>query len=505
MDKIKYNEGTILVVGAGLAGLFLALKLAPRPVLVMSQSPIGIGASSAWAQGGIAAALSKGDSAALHAKDTIDAGAGLVDETAALLIANDGPARIQDLLAFGVPFDQNDKGELELSLEAAHSKARVARVSGDLAGREIMKSLILRAQAAPHITILENHWALALLQNINGQIGGVIAGNKSGQVMIEADHTILATGGIGGLYKVTTNPIEARGQGLGMAARAGAMICDPEFVQFHPTSINIGKDPAPLASEALRGEGAILRNQDGTAFMEKYHPLKDLAPRDIVARAVFAENQSGRGAYLDATIAIGAHFPEHFPTVFASCMDANIDPRTHMIPVAPAEHYHMGGIATDLWGKTTLDGLSAIGECSSTGVHGANRLASNSLLEAVVFANRVAVSIHASELSKKENCTATFTRPLKNDSLQKLRIAMSENAGVIRNENGLKSLLQTIDNLNETEVCPNEILVAKMIAQSAFNRKESRGGHYRDDYPELIEPPKHSNLAISKNNDIVFL
>lgn len=490
------SNDRILIIGAGLAGLFLALKLAPRKVLVLSQSPIGKGASSAWAQGGMAAALSPSDTPELHAQDTIIAGAGLVDETAALLIAKHGPDRIRDLLAYGVPFDKDENGNLELSLEAAHSKARVARVAGDLAGREIMRSLIAKAQAAEHIKILENHWALALLQNANGQIGGALCANSDGSVRIDASYTILATGGIGGLYKVTTNPIEARGQGLGMAARAGALIRDPEFVQFHPTSINIGKDPAPLASEALRGDGAILRNQDSTAFMEKYHELKDLAPRDIVARAVFAENQSGRGAYLDATKAVGNHFPEHFPTIFASCMDAGIDPRTQMIPVAPAEHYHMGGILTDLWGNTTLDGLCAIGECASTGVHGANRLASNSLLEAVVFADRVAINLSNREISPKENCDAQTFAPLSHDNLQKLRLSMSANVGVLRDANGLNQNLELIEELEKSEKNCNELISAKLITLGAIKRHESRGGHCRTDYPQNNDKAQHTFLKL---------
>lgn len=488
------QENRILIIGAGLAGLFLALKLAPRKVIVISQSPIGTGASSAWAQGGIAAALSKTDSPELHAKDTINAGAGLVDDTAALLIAKEGPSRIADLLDYGVPFDKDENGNLELSLEAAHSIARVARVAGDLAGREIMRSLIAKAQAAEHIEILENHWALSLLQNANGKVCGIMASNKNGPIRIDAVHTIMATGGIGGLFKVTTNPIEARGQGLGMAARAGALICDPEFVQFHPTAINIGKDPAPLASEALRGEGAILRNTNGFAFMEKYHELKDLAPRDIVARAVFNENIEGRGAFLDATIAIGNHFPEHFPTVFQSCMDAGIDPRTQMIPISPAEHYHMGGILTDLWGKTTLNGLSAIGECASTGVHGANRLASNSLLEAIVFAGRVAQSLLNEELLNGGQSDCEIISPCPNDKLQILRLSMSKNVGVIRNQIGLNETLNLIEDLGGNKPS-NELICAKLITMAALNRHESRGGHYRDDYLQTNDIATHSYLT----------
>ncbi len=494
MTQIEKIETEILIVGAGLAGLFLALKLAPKEVIILSQSPIGTGASSAWAQGGIAAALAKTDSPKLHAKDTILAGAGLVDEVAALLIATEGPKRIADLLELGVPFDKDKEGNLELSLEAAHSLPRVARVAGDLAGREIMRTLIAKAQAAKHIKILENNWALGLLQSENGEICGIMAGNKNGFTRIEAKQTIMATGGIGGLYKVTTNPIEARGQGLGMAARAGALICDPEFVQFHPTAININKDPAPLASEALRGEGAILRNKDGTAFMEKYHELKELAPRDIVARAVHYESQTKNGAYLDARDAIGENFPIHFPTIFASCMNANIDPRIQMIPVTPAEHYHMGGISTDLWGKTSLKGLYAIGECASTGVHGANRLASNSLLEAIVFAGRAAQSILNEEISSKIIGNCDIHTPLIYEKLQILRVSMSKNLGVVRNKTGICETLNLIEDIGK-ENLSNEIICAKLIAQSALKREESRGGHFREDFLNTKEIAKHSYLT----------
>ncbi len=502
----KYFGDAVLIVGAGLAGLFLALRLFPRKCIVLSQSPIGTTASSAWAQGGIAAALGDKDSAELHTKDTIAAGAGLVDETAAKIIATDGPQRIRDLFALGVPFDKTADGEFELGLEAAHSMARVAKVSGDLAGREIMKSLIFRAQAADHIVILENHWALSLLQSENGAIGGVLAGVKGGYLNLHASHTVLATGGIGGLYAATTNPIEARGQGLGMAARAGALIRDPEFVQFHPTALNIGKDPAPLASEALRGDGAILRNQNGASFMENYHKLGNLAPRDIVARAVFAENASGRGAYLDAVSAIGNHFPEAFPTVFASSMTAGIDPRIQMMPVAPAEHYHMGGILTDLWGRTTLKGLSAIGECASTGVHGANRLASNSLLEAVVFAARLADALRE-DAAICQNAKGEFPNMLLDSDLQSLRKSMSANVGVIRNKVGLEKISTELAELKAkyAHPIPNELITASLIVKAALARHESRGGHYRDDYKELSEPPKHSHLAIGHDEYIELL
>jgi L-aspartate oxidase len=491
MDVQRLPDGAVLIVGAGLAGLFLALKLAPRRCVVLSPAPFGQAASSAWAQGGLAAALAPKDSAQSHADDTILAGAGLVDPVIAKLIATQGPARVRDLLDIGVPFDKNPDGSLALSLEAAHTHPRVARVAGDLAGREIMSSLIKAVRACDHITLIEGVGARALLQHSDGRIGGVFAQNGR-EIRIEADETVFATGGSGGLFAVTTNPVEAAGQGLGMAARCGALIGDPEFVQFHPTAIDIGQDPAPLATEALRGEGAILVNRDGHAFMDRYHPLKELAPRDIVARAVAIESAGEGGAFLDCSKAVGSHFPEHFPTVFASCMAAHIDPRTMPIPVTPAAHYHMGGIVTDMWGKTSLDGLSAIGECASTGVHGANRLASNSLLEAVVFANRVAERLRFAPSTGKAGGSFAPSPKLAPTPRQVLRNAMSAKAGVVRDGVGLNELLNTLDDVESQAGQTNELVTARLIAKAALARQESRGGHYRSDYPNTDKQARHS-------------
>jgi L-aspartate oxidase len=491
MDVHRLPEGSVLIVGAGLAGLFLALKLAPRRCVVLSPAPLGQAASSAWAQGGVAAALGPEDSPKSHADDTCVAGAGLVDPVIAMLIATEGPARVRDLLNIGVPFDKNQDGTLSLSLEAAHSHPRVARVAGDMAGREIMTSLIKAVRSCDHITLVEGVSARALLQHSDGRIGGVLAQNGR-TLRVEADETVLATGGSGGLYAVTTNPVEAAGQGLGMAARCGALIGDAEFIQFHPTAIDIGQDPAPLATEALRGEGAILINRDGTPFMGRYHHLKNLAPRDIVARAVALEAKGDGGAFLDCTQAVGDQFPDHFPTVFASCMSAQIDPRYDPIPVAPAAHYHMGGIVTDMWGQTTLAGLSAIGECASTGVHGANRLASNSLLEAVVFANRVADRLRHARSSGRAGGSYQPSSDLPAQSQQILRKAMSTYAGVVRDAVGLNTLLDHLSEIKDQVGDTNELVTARLIAQGALAREESRGGHYRSDFPNTLDEASRS-------------
>jgi L-aspartate oxidase len=495
VDTQRLKDGSVLIIGAGLAGLFLALKLAPRPCVVVSPAPFGQAASSAWAQGGLAAALAPEDSAQSHAKDTIAAGAGLVDPIVAMLIAKDGPARVRDLLDLGVAFDRHEDGSLALSLEAAHSHARVARVAGDLAGREIMANLIKAVRACDHITLVEGVAARALLQTETGRIGGVLAMNGK-PIRLEAGETVLATGGSGGLFRVTTNPVEAAGQGLGMAARAGALVADAEFVQFHPTAMDFGRDPAPLATEALRGEGAQLVNLDGTPFMAGYHYLSDLAPRDSVARAVASEIAAGRGAYLDCRAAIGAGFPDHFPTVFAACAAAGVDPRVDLIPIAPAAHYHMGGIVTDVWGKTTLDGLSAIGECASTGVHGANRLASNSLLEAVVFAHRVAERLRDAPSSGQAGGDAASIAPLPADALHVLRTEMTAKAGVVRDATGLTNLVGTIENLKAQNGPTNELVTAGLIAEGALARQESRGGHYRSDFPKELDPAKRSFVTL---------
>ena len=488
LERKRLPAGAVLVVGAGLAALYLALKLAPRPVYVLTSRRSSKGAASAWAQGGIAAALSSDDSPAKHAADTIAAGDGLVDAEIARMVAEEGPARVRDLEALGVPFDRNDAGDLYLSLEAAHSMPRVARVKGDTAGREIITVMVRRAQEADHIQGLIGWRAESLLLDANGGVAGALARRDDGALLsVEADVTVLATGGIGGLFSVTTNPRTARGDALGMAALVGATLRDMEFVQFHPTAINVGRDPAPLATEALRGEGATLVNANGRRFMNRYSPQGELAPRDDVARAIFAEIQAGRPPYLDCRDSVGAHFPEEFPTVFESCMSAGIDPRVELIPVAPAVHYHMGGLATDSFGQTSLPGLYAVGECAATGLHGANRLASNSLLEAVVFGGRAAAHINGSSPfhRKAESVRVQPWLSMGPEVSQSLRQSMTELCGVQRSAAGLNQLLDIIDGLIARVGRANPLIAGHMIAAAALAREESRGGHFRADFPKV--------------------
>ena len=488
LDTKRLPPGAVLVVGAGLAGLYMALKLAPRPVYVVTSKRSDEGAASAWAQGGMAVALSPEDSPESHAEDTIAAGDGLVDPDIAHLLTREGPDRVKDLIKMGVPFDQNPDGSLIYGLEAAHSRPRVAKVKGDTAGREIIEIMVKQAQDADHVTGLIGWRAESLLSDGHGGIAGALARRDDGSLLgIEADMTVLATGGIGGLFAVTTNPKSARGDALGMAAVMGAQMRDMEFVQFHPTAINIGRDPAPLATEALRGDGATLVNANALRFMEKYHKDGELAPRDDVARAIFAEYQAGRLPFLDCRAAIGSHFPDEFPTVFQSCMSAGIDPRTDLIPVLPAVHYHMGGLATDSYGNTSLPGLMAIGECSATGVHGANRLASNSLLEATVFGGRAAEFVLNNDLKARKAQTIR-SQPwlsMKQDVSQKLRTSMTEFCGVRRNAKDLNQLLEIIDDLIARVGRANPLIASQTIASAALAREESRGGHFRDDFPKM--------------------
>jgi L-aspartate oxidase len=482
----------VLVVGAGLAGLSAALAAAPRRVLVLTDAPLSQGCSSAWAQGGMAAALSEGDSAERHAADTVTAGAGLVDLAMARLLTEEGPAAVRALADLGAPFDRTADGAFAQGLEAAHSRPRVARVKGDQAGAAIMDAVIAAVLAAPHIEVRTGHRLRGLLQDAEGRVRGVIAEHDAALVEITAPATILATGGIGGLYAVTTTPAELKGEGLGFAALAGALIADPEFVQFHPTAIDIGRDPAPLATEALRGEGAVLVDSNGARFMARYHRDAELAPRDVVARAIHAEREAGRGAFLDTRDAVGEHFPDEFPAVFAACIAGGVDPRIQPIPVAAACHYHMGGIAADADGRTTLPGLFAAGECASTGVHGANRLASNSLLEAAVFGARAGRAAALEADPAPARLVRLLAPELPQDAVLALRQAMSRDAGVIRSADGLLRLLDTIEGLAARHDRTASLAAARLVAASALARTESRGGHYRADATRTDAEPRRT-------------
>ncbi|WP_304073264.1 L-aspartate oxidase [Maricaulis maris] len=524
-----------LICGAGIAGLWAALKLAPRPVVLLTGAPLGEGAASGWAQGGVSAALAADDSAALHARDTIAAGAGLVDGEAALALAEGAAAEVAELAELGAPFER-EGADWSLSREAAHSRPRVARVKGDGAGAAIMATLIEAVRAADHIEIRDGWKAVTLLGDANACTGAIAQGPDGQIETLEADTTLLAMGGAGGLFALTTTPAIAQGQAMAMAARLGAVIRDPEFVQFHPTALNAGLDPAPLCTEALRGEGAILVDQTGHRFMKPIHSDAELAPRDVVARAVHRQNASGKGAFLDCREAVGAAFPERFPAVFAACQRAGIDPRIEPIPVAPTAHYHMGGVATDIDGRTSVPGLFAIGECAATGLHGANRLASNSLAEGLVSAARFARRLAAPDEhhpsspglsggprldgrqkgpdSRTPNIMVNpmaevprTSRGMTVDSqwvapslpplaLLRLRQAMSRHCGVERSAAGLTELAALIDAMRYEHGEADALIAARFIVTGALNRCESRGGHFRTDCPTTCDEALHSQLRL---------
>ena len=508
IDNIVESDGA-LILGAGIAGLFTALKLAPMPSIVLAGTRPGLSGSSAWAQGGIAAAVGEGDSWQSHAHDTMAAGAGLCDPAMVDLVTQEAPARIQDLVGYGAPFDRNQDGSLAVGREAAHSLPRIVHVKGDGAGAAISATLAARAAETNCITLLEGFHAIELAME-GGRVSGIFArsgiGSDARLILFRARAVILATGGLGALYAVTTNPLEARGEGLGMAARAGAIIADPEFVQFHPTAIDVGRDPAPLATEALRGEGAVLVNSQGMRFMTAIHKDAELAPRDIVARAIHRQIVSGEKVFLDCRDTIGAQFAHRFPTVYGACMSAGIDPSTHPIPVAPAAHYHMGGIASDRHGRSSLPGLWVVGECASTGLHGANRLASNSLLEGLIFGARVAQDVRgqlaAGVMRGIPPAPPRFASPAPPHVL---RSAMTRDVALERDDAGLRNALAVITRLQTASSEPallNMAAAAKLVAAGALARRESRGGHWRNDFPQTAATATRTFMTLADADKI---
>jgi L-aspartate oxidase len=489
----------VLVVGGGIAGLATALHLAPTPVVLMAAAPLGTGASTPWAQGGIAAALGPDDGPELHAGDTLHAGAGLSDPTVARKVAEEAPACIAWLRQNGVVFDQAPGGALALGLEGAHSHRRIVHANGDGTGRAVLDALIRAVRATPSVTVLERVRVLDLVLEdgaVAGAVCGATARDGEDPFVLASKAVVLATGGLGGLYARTTNPLGAVGSGLTLAARAGAVLRDLEFVQFHPTAIATGVDPMPLATEALRGEGAVLVNGRGECFMADV-PGRELAPRDVVARAIFAEAaQPGGRVFLDARQALGSRFADRFPGVASLCRSVGIDPAREPIPVCPAAHYHMGGIKVDLRGRSTVADLWACGEVASTGLHGANRLASNSLLEALAFARWIADDI-AGAMARSRTVERSRTRPADGRRVGSgavlgtaaLRTLMDRCVGVAREEGGLRNAVRGLSlTLHARQPSLADLALAGLlVATAALERRESRGAHCRSDFPGRMD------------------
>jgi L-aspartate oxidase len=482
-----------LVVGSGVAGLHTAWRASEHgDVLLLTKRSLFDSATS-YAQGGIAAALGAGDSPELHRRDTLAAGAALCDADAVKVLVEEGPTRVRELQAAGARFDlEPETGRLMLGREAAHSRKRIVHAHGDQTGAEIARTLIARVRRSKRISVLEKTRVLDLVVR-RGACLGVRASVSGDATEIVADVTVLATGGCGQVYKYTTNPVVATGDGFAIAHRAGVKVADMEFVQFHPTALDTPENPLQLISEAVRGEGAFLVNDAGERFMKEQHKLADLAPRDVVARAIVAEQFEGRRVFLDAR-KLGRGFPKRFPGIFALCTARGIDPRHDLIPVTPAAHYMMGGIVTDLCGRSNVERLYAVGEVSRTGVHGANRLASNSLLEGLVFAERVARDVIQVAELRSIPATGSWKVPALTDrgaaqvAADATREIMWRDAGVIRSAAGLRDArvrLLDIEKRLPTGATEEQNLVqtARLIVEGAIRRKESRGGHYRVDFP----------------------
>jgi len=494
-----------IVVGGGLAGMLTALDLRPLRTALVSYKKLGEMTSSAWAQGGIAAAVGDDDSPALHAADTVAAGAGLVEAHVAARLAADAPHAIEELASLGVRFDRTDPEHYALGREGAHSRRRILRAGGDATGAELVRAVEIAVRETPSVVLFEGARALdvALAEDTHAVTGVYLRDENGDVVTLSAPAVVLATGGIGGLYRYTTNPIASRGTGIAIAARAGATLADLEFVQFHPTALDVPSDPLPLVSEAVRGEGALLIDDLGARIMAGIDPALELAPRDIVARRVAEVHRDRKHVYLDAR-ALGAEFAERFPTIFASCMRFAIDPRVQPIPIVPAEHYHMGGIAVDERGRSNVPGLYACGEVAATGVHGANRLASNSLLESVVYPERIAADIRSvvdTTVARRPAAVrdVVMLEPASRAEIDVVRDRMYAHVGLLRSHAGLDATREALRALAETtrsQDVRDAATVGALIAHAALWRRESRGSHFRSDYPATYAKERHSRVHL---------
>ncbi len=500
-DRVRTR---FLVVGSGVAGLHAAWRASEHGEVLLLTKRSLFDSATAYAQGGIAAALGAGDSPALHRQDTLAAGAALCDAAAVQVLVEEGPARVRELQTAGAHFDLDPSGKLELGREAAHSKNRIVHAHGDQTGAEVARTLVARVRETKRIRVLERARVLELVVR-RGTCFGVRASIAGRATEIIADATVLATGGCGQVYRYTTNPVVATGDGFAIAHRAGVTLADMEFVQFHPTALDTPENPLALISEAVRGEGAFLVNSRGVRFMRGRHRLAELAPRDVVARAIFRERRTGP-VFLDAR-KLGDRFAQRFPGILALCQSRGIDPRTDLIPVTPAAHYMMGGVVTDLRGRSSANRLYAVGEVARTGVHGANRLASNSLLEGLVFAERVARDLAKIKPlpsippKKKWTVPPLPDRGAAQVAADDIRDVMWANAGIARTARGLRTALTELGEIGArlppgaTEEL-NMLQTSELIVEAALLRKESRGGHYRTDFPRAARRWKGRHIEL---------
>ena len=493
----------VIVIGSGIAGLTAALSARAKglSVLLLTKDVLST-SSTSWAQGGIAAALGPGDSPDQHFQDTLEAGAGLCDQDSVKILVQEGPAAVRRLINLGATFDLDSSGNVALTREGGHRRHRIAHAGGDATGAEISRALVAKVLADPKVRIFEHALVLDLLKDKFERVCGVTLhvmgkGRIDGVGAALSRAVILATGGLGAVFEQTTNPLVATGDGVALALRAGTTVADLEFVQFHPTVLWVGPDSRgsqPLISEAVRGEGAILRNINGEAFMSKIHPMKDLAPRDVVAHAVHEEIiKSGKPfVYLDGTKLGKDIWLNRFPNILLSCQEIGIDPLVEMIPVVPAAHYASGGVVSDMTGRTDIPGLFAVGECASAGVHGANRLASNSLLEGLVVAERIAqhlVDLPAQSEPLIENVPSNL---IDGKVRKEITATTTKGAGAVRNSQGLQQTISDLaqlasktTNLASTQSweATNLLTVSSFLSNAALRREESRGSHWRTDFP----------------------
>lgn len=502
LAELPVIDTDVIVIGSGIAGLFTAIKASENRKVTMITKKSLMESNTRYAQGGIAAVISDEDSPASHREDTLLAGAGLCSSASVDILVHEGPEGVKELMTLGTAFDL-ENGELALTKEGAHSHRRILHANGDATGYEIVRALSEQVGGHANIDIWDDHFVIDLITKDNECLGALVQQPDGGRVFLRGTATVLCSGGAGQLYRYTTNPEVATGDGVAMAYRAGALIRDMEFIQFHPTALCYPGAPRFLISEAVRGEGAILRNIRGERFMEKYHSLLELAPRDIVARAIVSEMEEtgATHVYLDITHEEPETIKHRFPTIYETCIGYGLDMTTDWIPVAPAAHYMMGGVQTGHHGETSVRRLFACGEVSSTGVHGANRLASNSLSEAVVFGRRIVERIRQLEphaetgagIACRSDRQEAVIQPIVERRL-KLQKVMVRQVGVRRTKDGLLKGIEELKrqlpifgavlHTREQLEFANMLTCALLLAESALVREESRGGHYREDFPE---------------------